>query len=139
MTAAARAGSADPSAAPPLPVGEASRRVIILGTMAAMFLAAIDQTILSSAFPRIIAELDGLTLLPWVFTSFMLTSTVLVPIVGKLGDQFGRKPLFIVAIVVFLAGSLCAGASQTMVQLILSRGLQGAGAGMLDWIVICVA
>lgn len=96
-----------------------------------MFLAAIDQTILSSAFPRIIAELDGLTLLPWVFTSFMLTSTVLVPIVGKLGDQYGRKPLFIVAIVVFLIGSLLSGVSQTMVQLILARGVQGAGAGML--------
>lgn len=96
-----------------------------------MFLAAIDQTILSSAFPRIIAELDGLTLLPWVFTAFMLTSTILVPIVGKLGDQFGRKPLFVVAIVVFLVGSVFCGLAQTMVQLIAFRGVQGAGAGML--------
>lgn len=115
----------------PVAVRESSRRVIIAGTLAAMFLAAIDQTILSSAFPRIIAELDGLSLLPWVFTSFMLTSTVLVPIVGKLGDQFGRKPLLMAAIAVFVTGSALSGLSQTMVQLILARGLQGAGAGML--------
>ena len=108
-----------------------SRRVIIAGTMAAMFLAAIDQTILSSAFPRIIAELNGLSLLPWVFTSFMLSSTVVVPIAGKLGDQFGRKPLFIVAIAIFLGGSLLAGASQSMLQLVLARGVQGIGGGML--------
>jgi EmrB/QacA subfamily drug resistance transporter len=105
--------------------------VIIAGTMAAMFLAAIDQTILSSAFPRIIAELNGLSLLPWVFTSFMLTSTAVVPVVGKLGDQLGRKPLFLVAITLFLAGSLICGASQTMLQLVIARGIQGIGGGML--------
>lgn len=116
---------------PPIAVSHGSRRVIIIGTMAAMFLAAIDQTILSAAFPRIIAELNGLSLLPWVFTSFMLSSTVVVPIAGKLGDQFGRKPLFIVAIVIFLIGSLLSGASQTMMQLVLARGAQGVGAGML--------
>lgn len=99
--------------------------------MAAMFLAAIDQTILSSAFPRMIAELNGLALLPWVFTSFMLSSTVIVPVAGKLGDQFGRKPLFIVAIAIFLVGSLLAGAAQSMLQLVLARGVQGVGGGML--------
>jgi EmrB/QacA subfamily drug resistance transporter len=112
-------------------VGQRSRRLIIAGTMSAMFLAAIDQTILSSAFPRIIAELNGLSLLSWVFTAFMLSSTVVVPIAGKLGDQFGRKPLFVAAIVIFLIGSLLAGLSQTMFQLVLSRGFQGIGGGML--------
>ena len=116
---------------PPVAVSHSSRRLIIVGTMAAMFLAALDQTILSSAFPRIIAELNGLSLLSWVFTSFMLSSTVVVPVAGKLGDQFGRKPLFIVAIAIFLTGSLLAGAAQSMLQLVLARGVQGVGGGML--------
>ena len=123
--------SGGPAAHAPIELTMRSRRVVVAGAMAALFLAAIDQTVVSTAFPRIVGELDGLALLPWVFTSYLLAATSIVPIAGKLGDQFGRKPLFLVAIAIFLAGSFASGAAQTMLQLVVFRGVQGVGGGML--------
>src|SRR5256886_1383342 len=90
-----------------------------------MFLAALDQTIVSTALPTIVGDLGGLNHLSWVVTSYLLASTASAPLYGKLGDMYGRKPVFQAAIVVFLAGSLLAGLSQTMGELIGFRALQG--------------
>jgi EmrB/QacA subfamily drug resistance transporter len=99
--------------------------------MLGMFLAALDQTIVSTALPTIVGQLGGLSHLSWVVTSYLLASTVSTPIYGKLGDMFGRKPVFLAAILIFLAGSMLAGLSQSMIQLVAFRALQGAGAGGL--------
>jgi EmrB/QacA subfamily drug resistance transporter len=99
--------------------------------MLGMFLAALDQTIVSTALPTIVGDLGGLKHLSWVVTSYLLASTVSTPIYGKLGDMYGRKPVFQSAILIFLAGSLLAGLSQSMTELIGFRALQGIGAGGL--------
>lgn len=99
--------------------------------MLGMFLAALDQTIVSTALPTIVGDLGGLDHLAWVVTSYLLASTVLTPLYGKLGDMYGRKPLFLAAILIFLAGSMLAGLSQSMGQLIAFRAVQGIGAGGL--------
>ena len=109
-----------------------SKRLAIMGAvMLALFLSAMDQTIVGTALPRIIADLSGLELYAWVFTSYMLMSTTFVPIIGKAGDVYGRKPLMIGGVVIFLAGSVLCGMSQSMVQLIVFRGLQGIGGGFI--------
>jgi EmrB/QacA subfamily drug resistance transporter len=99
--------------------------------MLGMFLAALDQTIVSTALPTIVGDLGGLSHLSWVVTSYLLAATVSTPIYGKLGDMYGRKPVFQAAILIFLAGSMLAGLSQTMDELIGFRALQGIGAGGL--------
>jgi EmrB/QacA subfamily drug resistance transporter len=99
--------------------------------MLGMFLAALDQTIVSTALPTIVGELGGLDHLSWVVTAYLLASTVSTPLYGKLGDMLGRKPVFLAAIVIFLVGSMLSGLSQTMIQLIAFRALQGLGAGGL--------
>src|SRR5438270_649 len=99
--------------------------------MLGMFLAALDQTIVSTALPTIVGDLGGLSHLAWVVTSYLLASPVSTPLYGKLGDMMGRKPVFLAAIVIFLAGSMLAGLSQSMDELIGFRALQGIGAGGL--------
>jgi EmrB/QacA subfamily drug resistance transporter len=99
--------------------------------MLGMFLAALDQTIVSTALPTIVGDLGGLSHLSWVVTAYLLAATVSTPIYGKLGDMYGRKPVFLAAIIIFLAGSMLAGLSQTMNELIGFRALQGIGAGGL--------
>ena len=99
--------------------------------MLGMFLAALDQTIVSTALPTIVGDLGGLNHLSWVVTSYLLASTISTPLYGKLGDMHGRKPLFLAAIVIFMVGSMLAGLSQNMTQLIVFRALQGVGAGGL--------
>ncbi|MDX6478751.1 MAG: hypothetical protein QOG29_1338, partial [Gaiellaceae bacterium] len=99
--------------------------------MLGMFLAALDQTIVSTALPTIVGDLGGLSHLSWVVTSYLVASTVSTPIYGKLGDMVGRKPVFLAAIFIFLAGSMLAGLSQSRGQLIAFRALQGIGAGGL--------
>ena len=99
--------------------------------MLGMFLAALDQTIVSTALPTIVGDLGGLNHLSWVVTSYLLASTISTPLYGKLGDMLGRKPLFLAAIVIFLAGSMLAGLSQSMGELVGFRALQGVGAGGL--------
>ncbi len=109
-----------------------SNRIAILsGLTAAMLLAGLDQTIVATALPRIVSELGGLSQLSWVFTAYMLTATISVPIYGKLSDIFGRRRLFFGGIAVFLLGSVLSGISQNMTQLIFFRGLQGIGAGSI--------
>jgi EmrB/QacA subfamily drug resistance transporter len=104
---------------------------VFVALMLGMFLAALDQTIVSTALPTIVGQLGGLNHLSWVVTSYLLASTVATPLYGKLGDMHGRKPLFLAAIVIFMAGSMLAGLSQNMTQLIVFRAVQGAGAGGL--------
>src|ERR1043166_6947285 len=91
---------------------------IYAGLMVTLLLAALDQTIVATALPRIVGDLGGITQYSWVFTAYMLTSTVTVPLYGKLGDAYGRKNLFLIAIVVFLAGSALCGIAQSMTQLV---------------------
>ena len=104
---------------------------IMLAVMSGMLLAALDQTIVSTALPRIVSELHGLKDLSWVVTAYLLTSTIAVPISGKLSDIYGRKRLFLLAIFIFVTGSALSGLSQNMAELIGFRALQGIGAGML--------
>jgi EmrB/QacA subfamily drug resistance transporter len=104
---------------------------VFTALMLGMFLAALDQTIVSTALPTIVGDLGGLNHLSWVVTSYLLASTCSTPIYGKLGDMYGRKPVFLAAIVIFLIGSMLAGLSETMLELIAFRAIQGVGAGGL--------
>jgi EmrB/QacA subfamily drug resistance transporter len=104
---------------------------VFAALMLGMFLAALDQTIVSTALPTIVGDLGGLNHLSWVVTSYLLASTVSTPLYGKIGDMVGRKPVFLAAILIFLAGSMLAGLSQSMSELIGFRALQGIGAGGL--------
>ncbi len=106
-------------------------RTVFVALMLGMFLAALDQTIVSTALPTIVGDLGGLNHLSWVVTSYLLASTISTPVYGKLGDMAGRKPVFMAAILIFLAGSMLAGLSQSMGELIAFRALQGIGAGGL--------
>ena len=115
----------------PLDMDKRTRRVVLIGTLLALLLSATDQTVVSTALPRIVGHLGGLNLFSWVFTAFMLTSTTTVPLAGKLSDLYGRKPFFLGGIFILLAGSVAAGTSQTMTQLIIYRAIQGLGAGFI--------
>src|SRR5256712_7341018 len=108
------------------------------GVLLVMLLASLDQTIVGTAMPRIITDLQGFDRYTWVTTAYLLTSTVMVPIYGKLSDIFGRKPIFLIGVVLFLIGSALSGASQTMNQLIAFRAFQGIGAGALMPIAIAI-
>jgi MFS family permease len=103
---------------------------VIIALMLSLLLEALDQTIVGTAMPRIIAELHGLDRYTWVVTAYVLASMTMGTIIGKLSDQFGRKWFLLGGTALFLFGSLLAGASQTMDQLILFRAVQGLGAGM---------
>ncbi len=107
------------------------KMTILIALMVAMFFAAINQTIVSSAMPRIIAELGGMELYSWVLTVFMLTSTIATILSGKLSDIYGRKPFLLFGIVVFMTGTFLTGLSTDIYQMILFRGIQGVGAGIL--------
>src|SRR5690242_9299190 len=91
---------------------------ILIGALLGMLLSALDQTIVGTAMPRVIADLNGLDHYAWVFTAYLLASTVTVPIYGKLSDIYGRRPFFIGGMIIFLIGSALSGASQNMTQLI---------------------
>jgi EmrB/QacA subfamily drug resistance transporter len=106
-------------------------RLVFVGLMLGMLLAALDQTIVATALPTIVGDLGGLNHLSWVVTSYLLASTVSTPLWGKLGDQYGRKGFFQAAIVIFLIGSALSGLSQNLDELIAFRALQGLGAGGL--------
>jgi EmrB/QacA subfamily drug resistance transporter len=101
------------------------------GVMLAMFLGSLDQTIVGTAMPRIIADLHGFAHYTWVTTAYIISSAVVIPIVGKLTDMYGRKPFYIAGLIIFTIFSLLSGLSQTMLQIIICRGLQGIGAGVM--------
>ena len=105
--------------------------VVFSGLMAGMLLAALDQTIVSTALPTIVGDLGGLDHLSWVVTAYLLTTTASTPLYGKLSDIYGRRLMFQSAIVIFVVGSVLCGLSQDMLQLIVFRGVQGIGAGGL--------
>jgi EmrB/QacA subfamily drug resistance transporter len=105
--------------------------IVFSGLMTGLLLAALDQTIVSTALPTMVGELGGLDHYSWVVTAYLICSTVSTPLYGKLSDVYGRRAIFQVAILIFLAGSLAAGLAQDMLQLILFRGLQGIGGGGL--------
>ena len=107
-------------------------RFEILGAiLIALFLGALDQTIVGPVLPKISTELKGADFYTWVVTAYLVTSTAAIPVYGKLSDYFGRKPMLLIGIVLFLVGSILSGLSQTMEELILFRGVQGLGAGAL--------
>ena len=112
--------------------------VIMSGLMLGMFLAALDQTIVSTALPTIVGDFHRTDLLSWVITAYLLTSTAATPLWGKAGDLYGRKRVFQLAIVVFLVGSVLCGAAQNMYQLIAFRGIQGIGGGGLISLVFAI-
>jgi EmrB/QacA subfamily drug resistance transporter len=106
--------------------------------MLVLLMASLDQTIVSTALPTIVGDLGGLSHLSWVVTAYLLASTVVSPLYGKLGDVYGRKRILQAAIVIFLAGSVLCGAAQSMTQLIVFRGIQGLGGGGLMVIAMAV-
>jgi EmrB/QacA subfamily drug resistance transporter len=119
------------AAAAPVPLTHRQILVVFSGLMAGMLLAALDQTIVSTALPTIVGELGGLDHLSWVVTAYLLTTTASTPLYGKLSDIYGRRLMFQTAIVIFVIGSMLCGLSQGMLQLIVFRGIQGIGAGGL--------
>ena len=106
-------------------------KLIISALMLVMLLAALDQTIVSTALPRIASDLHGISKISWVATAYLLTSAVVTPLYGKISDQLGRKKVLQFAITLFLIGSILSGMSQTMNELVFFRGLQGLGGGGL--------
>ncbi|MGC4790046.1 MDR family MFS transporter [Micromonospora sp. DT178] len=106
-------------------------RLLMFGLMTGMLLAALDQTIVGTALPTIVGELGGINHYSWVVTAYLLASTASTPLYGKMADLYGRRPVFLFSIGTFLLGSLLAGLSQDMTQLIVTRGIQGLGAGGL--------
>ena len=107
-------------------------KLLILGAvMVSLFLAALDQTIVATALPAIVRDFRGIDLVAWVSTGYLLASTATVPIYGKLSDIYGRKPILVWGIIVFLVGSILCGISGSMIQLIIYRVIQGVGAAAI--------
>jgi len=123
---------------PPIELPHPVRMRILFMVMIGVFLAALDQTVVGTALPRIITDLGGNDLYTWAFTAYLLTSTISGPLYGKLSDLFGRRPIFLFGIGIFMVGSLLAGLSQEMWHLIGARGIQGLGAGALFPIALAV-
>ncbi|HEU4366596.1 MAG TPA: MDR family MFS transporter [Methylomirabilota bacterium] len=107
------------------------RRLAVLGVLLSIFLGAMESTVVATAMPRVVASLGGLEIYSWVFSGFLLTSTVTMPLWGRLSDLLGRRRVFLTGLTIFLAGSALSGLAQTMTQLIAFRMLQGLGAGSL--------
>lgn len=125
-----------------LPVTPSPRRThrpaTVVALVLALFMAAMEMTVVSTAMPTVVAELGGATHYAWVFSAYMLASTVMVPIHGKLADLYGRKPVLLGSMAIFLLGSMASGQARTMTALIAFRALQGIGAGGLQPIAITV-
>ncbi|AFM42395.1 arabinose efflux permease family protein [Desulfosporosinus acidiphilus SJ4] len=117
---------------------QTNRKVVLACIMLAMFMAAIEATIVATAIPSIVGDLGGFSKFSWVFSAFLLAQAVTIPIYGKLADLYGRKPIFSFGVIVFLIGSLLCGMAQSMNMLILFRLIQGVGAGAVQPIVTTV-
>src|SRR4051794_38770220 len=122
----------EPSPAPgyaPSPVGQAAARAIIVGIMLAMFLSALEQTIVAPALPTIGRRLGDIENLSWVVTAYLLAATASTPLFGKLSDIYGRRLMMLISLGVFIAGSVACALAPSMTALILGRALQGIGGG----------
>ncbi|TCN34284.1 EmrB/QacA subfamily drug resistance transporter [Kribbella orskensis] len=113
------------------PVGRATQNAVVVAIMLGMLLAALDQTIVATALPTIVSELGGANHLSWVVTSYLLAETIMTALVGKFGDLYGRKRMFLISVVLFLVGSALCGMADSMLWLVGSRAIQGLGAGGL--------
>ncbi|HEX6508292.1 MAG TPA: MDR family MFS transporter [Chloroflexota bacterium] len=116
---------------PQIELSTGRRDAVLFAVLLGLFLSALDQTVVGTALPRIVTDLHGSGLYTWVVTAYLLSSTITVPIYGKLSDIYGRKPLLLIGICLFLGGSWLCGLSQDMTQLIVFRAVQGLGAGAL--------
>jgi EmrB/QacA subfamily drug resistance transporter len=110
---------------------EARRRWVFVGIMLSIFLAAIESTVVATAMPTVVASLGGIQIYSWVFSGFLLTQTVTMPLWGRFSDLYGRRSVYLIGLTIFLVGSALSGAAQDMVQLIVFRMIQGLGAGAL--------
>src|SRR5437899_8468872 len=126
------------SSAAPVLVDPRTRTQIVVAVLLGLFLAALDQTVVGTALPRIVTDLSGNDIYTWAFTSYLLTATISGPIYGKLSDLFGRRPILLFAVGVFLVGSALSGFSLGVWQLIGFRALQGLGAGALFPVALAV-
>jgi EmrB/QacA subfamily drug resistance transporter len=115
----------------PVPLTPSQQKTVTLGVMLGLFLGALESTVVGTAMPTVIASLGGLHIYSWVFSAYILTSTVTVPLWGRLSDLYGRKRFILLGIAIFLIGSALSGAATSMGQLVLFRALQGLGAGAL--------
>jgi EmrB/QacA subfamily drug resistance transporter len=122
----------------PAGVDPRTRTQIVAAVLLGLFLAALDQTVVGTALPKIVTDLHGNDIYTWAFTSYILTATISGPIYGKLSDLFGRRPILLFAVSVFLIGSLLSGLSQEMWQFVVFRGIQGLGAGALFPVALAV-
>ncbi|MFX3616984.1 MAG: MDR family MFS transporter [Sporolactobacillus sp.] len=112
-------------------IKKTNKKIVMTGLMIGTFLTAIEGTVVSTAMPKIVADLQGITIMGWVFSVFMLTSAVTVPLFGKMADLFGRKRVFVVGTLIFLLGSVMCGLSWSMSALIVARAIQGIGTGAI--------
>lgn len=112
-------------------VGGSSRRFIMAGLVLGLLLASLDQTVVAPSLPRIVGELGGLDRFSWLFSAYMLAATIMIPLAGKMSDRYGRRPIFIIGMVFFIAGSALSGTAQNMNQLIVFRFVQGFGGGAM--------
>lgn len=110
---------------------KSQRNLTVASVMVGMLIASLDQTIVDTAFPKMISELGGVSLFTWVITAYMLASTAVVPVVGKLADMYGRKLFWLIGIAIFVIGSVLCGRSTNMTEMILFRAVQGIGGGMI--------
>jgi EmrB/QacA subfamily drug resistance transporter len=122
----------------PVELSHPVRLRVLLAVMIGVFLAALDQTVVGTALPRIVTDLRGNDVYTWAFTAYLLTATISGPLYGKLSDLFGRRPIFLLGIAIFLVGSVLAGVSPSIDWLIAARGIQGLGAGALFPIAIAI-
>jgi EmrB/QacA subfamily drug resistance transporter len=108
-----------------------NRKLVLTGLIVGMFFSAMEQTVVGTAMPTIIGDLNGFSIFAWVTTAYLITSTTVVPIVGKLSDLYGRRLLYLIGMLIFIVGSFLCATASTMEQLILYRGVQGIGGGMI--------
>lgn len=110
---------------------QSKRTLLITGLIIAMFFSALDGTIVGTAMPKIVGDLGGLSMMTWLTTAYLLTSTTIVPIAGKLADLLGRRIVYVSGLIIFMAASALCGMANNMTELIIFRGLQGIGGGIM--------